>query len=313
VRYADLLETVLAVVAEPICVVDAEGRVIGWNQAAAGLTGISSDQIRERVFLEVLPAPADVKDWRREFDRISAGASPRHFESRWKSRDRSLLSLTCFCSVIRDSAGIVEYTVCTITDSISRELMKERTAELRDISIFIHNTISQDLVALSFMVPDPDPAALELIDRCCHNIRVLSCMLASPLLSETPLEEAIEMYVRHVSEETGLAVSLDIDPVSSTVLPEGQQLFFAAIQACLVRGMRSRFKPRIAIRLRNPGSATVLKLEVVSAVSTLDFLGGWAAIRERARTLGGEFGVVGDSTRVSAKLSLPVRLDYEPS
>ena len=191
--------------------------------------------------------------------------------------------------------------------------MKERTAELRDISIFIHDTIAQDLVALSFTVHESGPAALELIDRCCHNIRVLSCMLASPLLPETPLEEAIELYVLYVGEETGLAVSLDIDPVSSTILPEGQLLFFAAIQACLGRAMRSRFKPRIAIRLRNPGSATVLELEVFSAVSKLDFLGGWAAIRERARTLGGEFGVVGDSTRVSAKLSLPVRLDYEHS
>ena len=48
---------------------------------------------------------------------------------------------------------------------ISRELMKERTVELRDISIFIHNIISQDLVALSFMVHDPDPTAQKLIDR----------------------------------------------------------------------------------------------------------------------------------------------------
>jgi len=134
-------------------------------------------------------------------------------------------------------------------------------------------------------------------------------IFASSVVSE--LEEATELYVLYVGEETEPAVSLDIDPVSSTVLPEGQLLFFAAIQACIERAMRGRFKPRIAIRLRNPGSATVLELEVVSAVSQRDFLSGWAAIRERARTPGGEFDVIGDSTRVSARLSLPVRLDYE--
>jgi signal transduction histidine kinase len=247
----------------------------------------------------------DIDDWRRELDRISGGLPPRHFESRWKRHDGSLLSLTCSCSAIRGSAGDIQYTVCIVADSPFRELMKDRTAELRDISRFLHNTITQDLVCLSFNAGGLETTALELIDRCCRDIRVISCMLSPPSLFETALEESIELYAGYVREETALAIVVDIDPVGAAVSPEAQLLFFAAVQSLVVRGIRSRSRPELSVRLRNLGSAAVLELQMVSVAPESDSVSGWTIIRERARTLGGEFEIAGDSTRVSAKLSLP--------
>jgi hypothetical protein len=236
--------------------------------------------------------------------------APRNFEGRWKSFDGSLLSLTCSCSAIRDSAGHVQYSVCTVHDSLSRELMTDRSAELNDISHFLHNTITQDLVALSFNVGELETTALGLIDRCCRDIRVISCMLAPPSLSETTLEESIGLYSGYVREEAGLPIAVDIDPVSATVSPEARLLFFAAVQKWFVRGILSRSRPEISVRLRNRGLAAVLELEMVPP-APVAAVGGWAIIRERARSLGGEVDIAGDSKRVVAKLSLPARANYE--
>lgn len=309
----DLSGAILDGLGAPVCVADAEGHVILWNHAAAVLTGISSERICGHDFLATLLLPSDFDDWRRELERIYEGLPPRYFEGRWKSLDGSLLSLTCSCSVIRDSAGHAQYSVCTVHNNVSSELMTDRRAELKDISRFLHNTITQDLLALSFNVSELESTALELIDRCCRDVRVISCMLSPPLLSENTLEEAIEMYARDVHEEVGLPIAIDIDPVSNTVSPEAQLLLLSAVQSWVGRGIRSRLGPAISVRLRNRGSATALELEMAPGLSMADFRGGWVIIRERARTLGGEFDIAGDSGRVSAKLSLPARANYEHS
>ena len=214
--------------------------------------------------------------------------------------------------------------VCTVIDSFSHEFMKDRTVELHALSRMLHDTISQDLVALAFNVgnlqtmaiglpPQPETAAaLELIDRCCRDIRVLSCMLAPPLLSEATLEAAIEQFTGYVREETGLTVVLDIDPVSDTVSPEAQLLLLTAVQEWTVRGIRSNPKSNLTVRLRNHDARTVLELEMVRVAPQVPVLppvlppdAGWSVIRERARALGGEFDITTDATRVRARISLP--------
>jgi PAS domain S-box-containing protein len=284
-----------------VCVIDTKGHVSLWNQAATALTGISSTHIRGRVFLDMLPIPSEIDGWKWEFDRILRGLAPRQFESRWRSHDGSFLSLTCFCSAIRIPPGDAPYIVCTVTDSLSLKLIKDRAAELRDISRFIHNTIAQDLVALSFNVSELQATALGLLDRCCRDVRVISCMLAPPVLPETSLEESIELYAGYVREEAGLPVAVDVDPVSGTVSPEAQALFFAAVQKWLVRGILSRSRPEISVRLRDRGQGAVLDLEMAAPALGVS-ISGWAIIRVRARALGGEADIAGDSTRVSAKL-----------
>src|SRR5580700_9436167 len=90
----DLSAAILDGVGAAVCVIDSEGHVVHWNVAAAALTGITSDRIHGQIFLKTLPAPSDIDDWKREFQRIYDGLAPRDFESRWKSHDGSLLSLT---------------------------------------------------------------------------------------------------------------------------------------------------------------------------------------------------------------------------
>ena len=192
------------------------------------------------------------------------------------------------------------------------------------MSRFLHNTISQDLIALSYNVSFLDTAALapsarthasealSLIDRCCRYIRVMSFMLAPPSPPETALEESIGQYTDYMREEAGLAVIADIDLVPVTVRPEAQLLLFAALQKWIAQGIRTRGKPRISVILKSHGARTVLEMETLSDASVPPMEprppsphAGWAVIRDRIIALDGEFQLGGDSTRVFARISLP--------
>jgi PAS domain S-box-containing protein len=320
----DLSEVVLEALGTAVCVIDSEGRVARWNQAATALTGISADRIRGNVFLETLPLPSDIDDWKREFDRISALSAPGRFESRWRIHDGLILSLAFSCSVVRDRAGNVQYLVCTFIESLSREFITDRIEELRYMSRFLHDTISQDLVALSYEVSYLEnvalgqPAqtrigsALGLIDRCCRYARILSVMLAPPSPPEITLDSSIRQYADYMREEAGLAVIADVDPVPVTIRPDVQLLLFAAVRKWVTQGILNRRKPRISVRLRSRGARTVLEMETLCDTSVpppdprpRSAHAGWAIIRDRTLALGGEFHIDGDFNRVFAAMSLP--------
>jgi signal transduction histidine kinase len=288
------------------------------------LTGISSDRIQGHIFQHILLYPDDFDRWNFEFARISAGSDPRQFETRWRIHDGSPLSLAVSCSAIRDTGDNVRYIVCTVIDSLSPVLMTDRTAESRDMARFLHDTISQDLVALSYNVSyletiavnQPARAhaesALDLVDRCCRFIRAMSFMLAPPSPPETSLEESIRQYVDYMREETGLQATACIDSVPVTVPLEAQSLLFAAVQKWIEQGIRTLGKPAISVRLWNRGSGTVLEMETVRCASAPPVESrprspntGWALIRERTRALGGEFSIDGDSTGIFARISFP--------
>jgi signal transduction histidine kinase len=226
--------------------------------------------------------------------------------------------------VVRDRAGNVQYFVCTFTDSLSREFMTDRIEELRYMSRLLHDTVSQDLIALSYDVSYLENAALDqpaqdrirsalnLIDRCCRYTRILSVMLAPPSPPEITLDSSIRQYADYMREEAGLAVISDVDPVPVTVRPDVQSLLFAAFRKWIAQGIRTRRKPRISVRLRNRGARTVLEMETLYDVSVpppelrpQSPRAGWAVIRDRTLALGGEFHIDGDSSRVFAKMSLP--------
>ena len=322
VQVTDLSSAVLDVAGTAICVVDSKGTVVLWNRAASALTGISLEQIEGRDFKESLLLPGDIDTWKRELDRITSGKvdPPRHFQTRWRINGGSPLPLTCRVSVIPEPPGEIQYIVCTVIDSVSRDALADRINDLRDISSLLHDTISQDLVALSFNVEEIEitgdvprsktqaEATQELIDRCCRDIRAISSILTPPPLSDATIEESIELYAGCVREETGLTIAVDIDPVSETVPPEGRLLFLAAVQSWVIRGVRCGTKPKLSIRLGNRGSATVLELEMISAGAlhppSLPQR-GWSVIRDITRSLGGKFDITGDSFRVCATILLP--------
>jgi PAS domain S-box-containing protein len=333
----DLSQAILNGVSAAVWVLDTQSRVVDWNDAVSHLTGISLRQ--GQIFHERVLFPDDVERWRREFNGLIAGTSPHVFEFRWKVADGSAPQVACSCAVVRDAEGNPLYVVGTVINSGSdgaahsraiqtREIQRERSAELLDISQFIHNTVAQDLVVLSFHIDgvgkmfsyQPPGAPLTqlftLVDRICRHIRVVSCVLAPPVLTGMTLGAAVEAYVEYVREETGLAIALDLEPVTS-LSTEEQLLMFSAIQAWIARGILRYPECSSSIRLRSGGNNVVLKLDLTPALAAAprpsalrpraSAIDGWSLIGERARAMGGAFVAARSPDGFSATLTLPER------
>jgi PAS domain S-box-containing protein len=319
----DVSEAILEAAPLVIFVLDLQRFVIHWNHATAALTGISFGQIHGQPFPESLLFPDDIAIWEREFERVYAGSPPRQFACRWKIRDNPPLPLVFSCSVLRDSAGNIEYSVCTLVEglaahersALSREFMADRTAELKDISGFLHDTIAQDLALLSFKLNNLESLTLdsgarieaesarELADRCCRDTRMIRYMLTPPALLQTTLKASIERYTEDVREETGIRIAADIDHLPGNFSSEAQLLLFTAVQEWAVRAIRSNPKAMLSVRLKTHGARADLEMESAPPIASSG--AGWALIREHARTLGGNFDMAADSARLVAKISLP--------
>ncbi len=290
-------EGILDAIPSPVFVLDPEGRVLHWNRAIALLTGVPREEILGRNFANQLLFPESVEEWECELQGILASKSPVRARYRWRlGAERSLL-LTTSSSVIRDAGGVVSTIIAD---------PEEVAAERRDVSRFLHDTISQDLVALSFTISklqsQSDGAnALDLIDRCCRDIRLISYILAPPSTGEAGLGTAIEWYTEYL-EEAGIETDVEFAPgVDESLSLEATDLFLTAIQEWTARMIRKRLRARLFIGLHGNGTGIVLELK---SVGDRDMAAGWTTFRERARTLGGLFEVKDGPTEVTARLSI---------
>jgi signal transduction histidine kinase len=206
---------------------------------------------------------------------------------------------------------------------LSRELINERIDERRDISRFLHDGISQHLVALSFTV-SALPAALtglpdtndenyipSLIERCCRDIRAISCMLTPPPHLSGSLAATIESYAGWLREEAGLVVHVNCDLRVEEVAPDTESLLLAAVQQWTIRTLLKRVKASLFITLGNDDFGILLQLKsvpdrVVKDANGLEVMtDGWAAIRERATAIGGRLEITANAAGALALMSLP--------
>jgi signal transduction histidine kinase len=197
---------------------------------------------------------------------------------------------------------------------LSQELINERTDERRDISRFIHDGISQHLVALSFTISSPpgEPSGLpDLIEQCCRDIRVISCMLTPPPRGYATVAATIESYAGWLREEAGLAISVKCDPRVGRVAPEAESLLLAAVQEWTIRSLLKRVKASLFITFRKDDFGIILVLKsipdrAVAAVEEMKAMtDGWVAIRERVKAIGGRLEITADSGGALARMSLP--------
>jgi PAS domain S-box-containing protein len=306
-----LADAIVDATGAALVVLDAGGKVVRWNGAAAAITGFPEQEMIGQSLAKTVLSEEEALRWNEEVSRIQEGSPPLIREYRWKLRDGSARVFGCSNSIIcGGKTGGIAYVVCTVTNaasaSVSAQIMRERTMERRDISRYLHSTISQNLVALSFSVSrlqaETRGAALagsashvmDLIDRCCRDVRVVSYMLAPPFTSESSLDALIESYADYLRDEVGLAIHLETVPMPEQVSPEVLSLLFAAVQEWTARAIRKSPQAQLAIRLgtaRRAEGRDQIVLELESTPGALETGAGWAIFRERVQALGGRFEV----------------------
>jgi hypothetical protein len=203
--------------------------------------------------------------------------------------------------------------------------LDDQFATRRDIAAYLHDTVSQHLVALSFLLArlrrDPAIASapdfvrtVALFDTCSRDLRVLSDAL-TPALSATgecSADEAIsalQWYVEHLRDDAGLPVRFDAvghSGASGSINP----VFRAVLGATLQRWAE------VAINHPHAGETHILLAQAAPGL-VLQFLSSQSAdpgiaailsssvLRESVRAAGGNLGTVTSHKGESACLTFP--------
>jgi PAS domain S-box-containing protein len=215
-----------------------------------------------------------------------------------------------------------------IADDMTR-LMKVQDDERRRIARELHDSAGQTLTVLGMSLAQlvdraegtaPDLAKegkdIEATVRQLHReIRTTSYLLHPPLLDETGIASALNMYVEGLAERSDVAITLDVaDSVGR--LPSNMELaIFRLVQECLtniyrhsgsktalIRIVRDGDSIRIDVRDRGKGISPERLLEVQSHGSGVGIMG----IRERIRQFHGEIKIESDSSGTSVTANIPI-------
>jgi len=146
-----------------VVVVDRDGRIVRFNQAAEEITGWASEEVENRFFWDHFLVEEEVDAVRRVFQNLTEGQFPNHHENTWltKSGDRRLINWSNTALV--DDEGTVEYVIATGIDVTERRRAEgqlrrrhdrlerqvdQRTAELKKRVAFenLVSTISADFI-----------------------------------------------------------------------------------------------------------------------------------------------------------------------
>ena len=183
--------------------------------------------------------------------------------------------------------------------ALSHEYMEAQSAGRRNVSRYLHDTVSQYLVVLALSLSKlqrtharkqiPDwKLTLDLVDRCCRHLRVISYALAPPAFDDLGPAASFEWYARHLREDAELDIEFTSEAIPADLKPEVGALLFAAVQEWAGMAIRYPGAGKTVISLTNGGEG--LKLEFACNEPANEAVTGILAsriIRECVRALGG--------------------------
>lgn len=213
---------------------------------------------------------------------------------------------------------------------LSAQLLKAEDEERRHIARELHDSAGQTLAVLAMNLgalsqeaaaKAPDLAkraesAEELVHQLHNEIRTTSYLLHPPLLDESGLSSALDLYVAGVRERTGLAIELSVSEDVGRVPQEMELVVFRLVQECLTNIHRHSQSKSATIRLgRAEGELCLEVSDQGRGISKQRFAEiqaggvgvGIRGMRERVRQFGGTLNVASDrpGTRVTVTLPIP--------
>jgi PAS domain S-box-containing protein len=134
----DLSAAVIETAGALVVVLDREGRVVRFNRACERTTGWTFEEMRGRVFWEVLLLPDEVEPVKHVFAELAAGRFPNAFENHWLARDGSRRLIAWSNTALTTEGGRVEYVIGTgidVTEARRAEAgLKQQAARLEALA-----------------------------------------------------------------------------------------------------------------------------------------------------------------------------------
>lgn len=213
---------------------------------------------------------------------------------------------------------------------LSGQLLRAEDEQRRHIARELHDSAGQTLAVLAMsmdqlaqeaVAKSPDlakraEASAELVQQLHKEIRTASYLLHPPMLEESGLSSALDLYAAGVRERTGLAIELIVSENVGRLPQEIELAVFRLVQECLTNIHRHSQSKSATIRLtRVNGELSVEVADKGKGISDKRFgeiQAGGAGVgirgmRERVRQFGGDLKVASDhaGTRVSVTLPVP--------
>jgi PAS domain S-box-containing protein len=337
-RYRTLVEGA----AQPILIIDREGRFLFANRFACEMVALSAEQLAGMSLQDLFPkerADRHMAVIRRALESggPAGGINPTVIrgQTRWfSSRVQPLLDVgdghEAAIVILQDvteqktnEARVLAYQ--EQLRQLASELAMTEQKERRRIAAKLHDRIGQSLAmarirlgaARSLLDGRPGVSELEeairLVQQSIEDTRTLTFELSPPVLHELGLEPALEWLAEHFEARGGWKAQFEGDGRPAPLRPEWPGLVFQAVQELLVNVVKHAGAS--AVRVRKQVKDEQLVLEVTDdgagfVPPEADAAGaefGLFSIRERLRLLGGSLEIhsrPGEGTRATIRVPL---------
>jgi PAS domain S-box-containing protein len=160
-REPDFTAAVLQACAALVVVFDTRGRIVQCNRACEQVTGYSSDELKGRVFFDLLVSPEGREDSRKRLEYGVSARAATMFENEWitKSGDRRRISFSNTPLIGAD--GAVQYYITTGIDITERYQAEQELARAKEAA----EEANRELLAANRGLEETGRLAREMADR----------------------------------------------------------------------------------------------------------------------------------------------------
>lgn len=315
-----------------IFALDAEGKVITWNDGARLIKGYTAEEIVGQP-IEKFYTPEDVGRGKPRQLLKQAAIDGRVEDEGWRVRkDGTRFWADVVITALHDNTGRLTGFAKITRDLTERRKAEEAIGELagrllllqdeerKRLARQLHDRTSPYLSAvlaslykIREQVAGADPEVLEGLNDSIAKVQAssdvisrVSHMLHPFRLEQGGLVETLRWYVDAISGQVGLNIDADLPSTPIRTSSEGQIVLFRLVQECLSHLM-IRGGPREAtIRLSAKDEAR-LEITIHTVMSgDIDFGVMFAGVRERLRQLGGTLKITTGGVKSLIEASLPL-------
>lgn len=316
-----------------ILLVDADGRIRELNPRAEEMFGYDREELLGEEVERLVPG-ASREAHRRERREYVRDPEPRPMgigmELRGVRSDGREFPVEISLSPLRRDDGLL--VVATVRDVSQRTRLRDFGAgalraaeeERRRISRELHDDVAQRVATLLIRLriaereTDRDGQAeliRELRDElveCSEAIRRIARGLRPPALGDAGVATAIRSHVRERTDDSGLQVELEGEPVDALLDDEGKLVLYRVVQEALSNVLRHAGASRARITLTRSDGHVVAEVEddgrgfdLEGPVEALNGGLGLVGMKERAHIVGGKLEIdtePGRGTRVRVRI-----------
>jgi len=117
----DFTSAVLSTAGALVIVLDRKGRIVSFNKTCEQVTGYSFDEVKGKLFWDILLIPEEVAPVKSVFNDLKAGQFPNKHENYWVAKDGTLYLISWSNTALFNAQGDVEFIIGTGIDITDRK------------------------------------------------------------------------------------------------------------------------------------------------------------------------------------------------